>query len=381
MLIDRMPLIGSLREENRRLACEVAALRQRSAELNMGIEALKSELAALREQPSTWFVAGAAAAARDILSITSDYVPPPRAEPSLSAEQSARLREAMRAWCLRLYPESRHGSADFERDLETETTARPAFFADYVVPWVDDRVALAGREVVEVGCGTGASTAAFAPHVGRMVCFEIDPSSSEAAKQRVAICGFDNVVVHQEPFEGRARYLRDGSRADVVLLCAVLEHMTIAERLAILQTSWNALRPGGVLVVTETPNRLCPNDHHTSFVPFMHQLPHELKLAYLDRSPRGWFVEHVRQATTDDSTAHLALDRWGFGASYHEFECALGEDVHEWVIADGYEPIIAALHHPGFDDALVAFLFAQLNLKKHRAFTRYWLHLIVRKPA
>lgn len=99
------------------------------------------------------------------------------------------------------------------------------------------------------------------------------------------------------------------------------------------------------------------------------------------RSPRGWFVENVRQATTDDSAAHLALDRWGFGASYHEFECALGEDVHEWVIADGYEPIILALHRPGFDDALVAFLFAQLNLKKHRAFTRYWLHLIVRKPA
>ena len=74
--------------------------------------------------------------------------------------------------------------------------------------------------------------------------------------------------------------------ADMVLLFAVLEHLTQEERIRYLSFIWHEiLRPGGYLIVVDTPNRLSYFDEHTSVMPFFHLLPPYLALRYFDRSP------------------------------------------------------------------------------------------------
>jgi S-adenosylmethionine-dependent methyltransferase len=64
--------------------------------------------------------------------------------------------------------------------------------------------------------------------------------------------------------------------ADAVLLYAVLEHQHPLERLETLTRCWDLLRPGGVLIVVETPNRIVYFDPHTSLLPFFAMLPPEV---------------------------------------------------------------------------------------------------------
>ncbi len=63
---------------------------------------------------------------------------------------------------------------------------------------------------------------------------------------------------------------------DAVIFPAVLEHMTQAERRASLRPAREVLRPGVVVALFETPNRLLPWDHHTTTTPFFHLLPDDL---------------------------------------------------------------------------------------------------------
>ena len=173
------------------------------------------------------------------------------------------------------------------------TYARYLRFAEHVVPWVRSVADISNATVIEVGSGTGSATLAFAPHVGRILCYDIAEASIAAAKERMNYFGVKNVSFEGELFHQNCRFAKDGEGADVVLLIAVLEHMTFAEFEAVLRLSWDRLRPGGILVVAETPNRLSVVDYHTSWINFFQWLPEEIKLRYLDRSPREHFVNNM----------------------------------------------------------------------------------------
>jgi S-adenosylmethionine-dependent methyltransferase len=166
---------------------------------------------------------------------------------------------------------------------------------------------------------------------------------------------------------------------DVVLLYAVLEHQTLEERLECIDMSWKLLRDGGVLVVVESPNRLALWDYHTSLLPFFHQLPDDLALRYLDRSPRDAFTSSMRQALAEsDDSGMLALARWGRGVGSHEFELVLGE-LDELIVADGYEDEIVAWFPVETEDRLLDAFFAAKDITTPRAFTRHVLNFILRK--
>ena len=119
--------------------------------------------------------------------------------------------------------------------------------------------------------------------------------------------------------EGAFRSLGD-ERVDVVAFLAVLEHMTLEERLRALRQAWAHLKPGGWLVIDETPNRLWHFDYHTAHEPFFLWLPDDLAALYSSRTRRARYNRlHRNNGKLDPVT----LARWGRGVSYHDFVVAL----------------------------------------------------------
>jgi 2-polyprenyl-3-methyl-5-hydroxy-6-metoxy-1,4-benzoquinol methylase len=289
--------------------------------------------------------------------------------------QRIELEAALKRTYFAPWPSPYKETDSFRNDVRDHVDRRYSHFAGCVVPWLKRHVDISGNTVVEVGSGTGSSTAAIAPHVGHIATFEIDALSVEAAKARAAILGYSNVTHHACLFD--AEQSKRLGEVDGVFLAAVLEHCTFKECIDLLKASWQGLRPGGWLCVVDTPNRLSPVDLHTSMLPFFSALPLEARVAYAHRSPRADFVH---QFTSGEPDAEMRMIRWGCGISYHEFELAISPHVHDWVIANGWEPEIKdALGVLPEDQA------TKLQLKTfapgvNRAFARRAFYFIIRKP-
>jgi 2-polyprenyl-3-methyl-5-hydroxy-6-metoxy-1,4-benzoquinol methylase len=254
----------------------------------------------------------------------------------------------------------------------------------YAVPWVSRCVQLSGRELLEIGCGSGSSTAAFAQAAAHVYAYDIESRLVNAAALRCQLLGISNVtaacILPTDFYDSVTK--RHAHGIDMVLLYAVLEHCTIEERLSILRTTWNLLRPGGHLIVIETPNRFGYLDFHTTKLPFFHLLPPSLSLEFFGRSPRSEIVESVAAARREgDDAALLMLDRHGTGVSYHEFITALKEDdLARLVIADGFEDEMLDWFPINLEDRLLQTFFLEQNVAVPIGFSRRVLNLIFRKP-
>lgn len=267
----------------------------------------------------------------------------------------------------------------FERDLAAHTEYRYRIFEQWIATWLLPAVPNhATMTALEIGSGTGSSTLAFARQVGKIFSFEIDGKATAAAKERLAYFGLDNVEFHDVPFNSDCALVRSGQRVDLVALCAVLEHMTEAERSDALRTAWAMLNPGGFLVVADTPNRFAVYDDHTSLLPYYSALPTSIQAQYAVHSPRADFRNSI--AATNQKDMAMTLARWGAGISYHDFELLLGPNIHDHIILDGYEPALLAIYPDKIDDALMRVAFDHYKVPAHRAFTRNLLHFVVRKP-
>ncbi|MFY9341882.1 MAG: methyltransferase domain-containing protein [Planctomycetota bacterium] len=249
-----------------------------------------------------------------------------------------------------------------------------------LAPWVDRAAGLAGRRLVEIGCGTGSSTAGFASLAARVDGYEISQVSVAMAQGRLQVLGIGNAAVHQIDAESlmRAACERHRGAVDGFLLFAVLEHMTIPERILALRMAWAELPPGGLLIVIETPNRLTYTDLHTAQMPFFHMLPLELAVQYYQHSKRPDFTASLDAVPA--ASRELALARWGNGVSFHEFDVALGAGVDGCIVADGFEPEVKWLQPPRLDDELLLRYFEAHPVGRHRAFTRNHLNFVLRKP-
>jgi S-adenosylmethionine-dependent methyltransferase len=249
-----------------------------------------------------------------------------------------------------------------------------------LAPWVDRAVGLTNRRVVELGCGTGSSTAGFAGLAAQVDGYEIDQCSVDAARGRLDVLGIRNASASQ--VDGSAILAtvleRHAGRVDGFLLYAVLEHMTIAERIQALRSTWAALPSKGFLVVIETPNRLTYTDRHTSHLPFFHMLPLDLAEMYYSHSKRTDFVDAINRAPA--GARQNALTRWGNGVSYHEFDVAIGAGVDACIAADGFEKEVVDIYPIRLDDELLLRYFEAQGVGRHRAFTRNHLNFVLLKP-
>jgi ubiquinone/menaquinone biosynthesis C-methylase UbiE len=212
------------------------------------------------------------------------------------------------------------GSCDIKRDIYDQTRGRLQKFRLEVIPWLNNNKELNGACILEVGCGTGSSTVAFAEQGAHVTALDVDEQSLFVAKERLKIYGQQAELVLGNGQE--IDKLFSGRHFDFIIFSATLEHMTYEERIGSLKAAFSLMGKGDFLTIIETPNRLWYYDFHTAFLPFYFWLPDDLAFEYSSRSKRKNFSE-IYTSSSPEQILHFR--RRGRGVSYHDFEIAFGE--------------------------------------------------------
>lgn len=251
-----------------------------------------------------------------------------------------------------------------------------------VVPWIQRVFDLRGARVLEIGSGTGSSGVAIARIAGEV--FGIEPSERplSVARLRAEIMGVENIRFEQaispQVFDQLERLFP--APLDVIMLSAVLEHQTVSERLQTLRKVWQSLRPGGIFVVAETPNRLTYMDGHTTGLMFFDMLEEDLALRAFHLSDRSAYVHDMKVCM--EKSWQAARDMWvrrGRGVCHLDFDIALPGRPYE-VLADGYEPEPLEAFGVSYEERLLQSCIANARLDIPPVFQRHTIYGIFRKP-
>jgi len=134
------------------------------------------------------------------------------------------------------------------------------------------------KRILDFACGCGASTVVLArmfPST-EIVGVELINEFASIAKLRAKHYGFDKVSFLLSP-DGDS--LPDGlGDFDFVVLGAVYEHLLPSERNTLLPKIWSHLRPGGILFISQTPQRHFPLEAHTTGLPLINYCPDRVAL-------------------------------------------------------------------------------------------------------
>lgn len=128
-----------------------------------------------------------------------------------------------------------------------------AFIQDEVLPEATARLDLGAAEMLEIGPGPGAATGWLAARVRRLVALEQDETAAAALAARFP-------MVEVQAGDAAAMAFPDGS-FDAVGAFTMLHHIpTGAGQNRVLAEAFRVLRPGGMLVGSDSP----PSDglHH-----------------------------------------------------------------------------------------------------------------------
>ena len=267
-------------------------------------------------------------------------------------------------------------------DIENNVFRRYNHSLQHVVPWLGRQINLENKNVLEIGCGTGSSTAALAHYVQSIKGYDIQSPAVLGARKRLEIMGLDNVQLHILNEDDLIKRISEdtNTKYDIILLFAVLEHQTINERHETLKTCWDLLAEDGVMAVIDTPNILHYFDLHTSKLPFMHMLPTRLYARYAKNSLRPMFAKSFSsEKEKSDSQLDLEIARWGRGASYHDFELTLGKDYKNFIVAEGFEPEILDWFPCTVEEEILRWYIQHKEFDIPLGFTRCVLNLIFKK--
>jgi ArsR family transcriptional regulator len=212
-----------------------------------------------------------------------------------SMSHDTRQGPARRLWLLvrEQVAESRAAEQDHRR-LQSVLAARRAqsqdFFSSAAGQWDRMREELFGRDihvraalglldpswvVGDLGCGTGAMSAALAPFVGRVLAIDNSAAMLSAAKKRLS--GVDNVELRRGDLE---RLPIADRTLDAATLTLVLPYLP--SPLDVLREVARVVKTGGRLLVTD----LLPHDREQ----FRQQLG-QLWLGFSEAQVKGWLEQ------------------------------------------------------------------------------------------
>lgn len=258
-----------------------------------------------------------------------------------------------------------------------QLTIRLSQAVENFLPWIENSISLKGKRVVEIGCGTGTSTAALTRRGAHITALDISAEAICINKTRLDALGLPKQTYiplkaewlnSDEYFDWSSLELQT---VDIVVAYALIEHLMPMERLILLRNLWARLPIGALLVVFETPNRLAPTDWHSTHLPFWNVLPDDLAAQYANRSTRNDVPQTLKCGDRE------SMYRFGRGVSFHEFDLAL--DSYE-IIADFESPMAPDRSNFGQGKNYTEILKNILKeISIHKGFAAPSLDLIIRK--
>jgi SAM-dependent methyltransferase len=265
--------------------------------------------------------------------------------------------------------------------LRIQLCTRISQASDVFVPWLEQAIAMKGLRVLEIGCGSGSSTAGLAHAGAHVTGVDIKNNALIVARRRLSLLGLEAAFVEAAPdwLRGEVDVAGFAGPYDLVVCYAMLEHLEIDERLNLLQLARRIMaRDGALLATFETPNRFAPFDWHSSKLAFTDVLPDDLAFAYAKTmSDREGHPAKRREIYDSDARTHLY--RAGRGVSWHEFALAFGMENLE-VLLDGYSPRSQQKNYKADEtyEAALANVFANLAPPVARGFCRPSLELLLK---
>lgn len=148
-----------------------------------------------------------------------------------------------------------------------------------------------GKRILDIGSGAGSSAFALID-AGAEFVQGVEPNADlvELANQRAQNEGMSDKVSFLQ-VKDTTKLPFEKEKFDIVTFNAVLEHIDPKLRAPILREAFRCLKKGGLLVITESPNKAFPYDGHTTLLPLIPWLPFNWAVAIASRfsrnSPRG----------------------------------------------------------------------------------------------
>lgn len=130
-------------------------------------------------------------------------------------------------------------------------------------------------DVLDFGSGVSSSTLAISSLLrpANITCLELEENFVKLAKSRVDHHSLRNIEFVQSNGGLDLPEVLKERQFDVIILSAVVEHMLPEERKNLLPKLWSLLKPGGHVVVYETPHRWFPIEVHTTSLPLLNYIP------------------------------------------------------------------------------------------------------------
>jgi ubiquinone/menaquinone biosynthesis C-methylase UbiE len=142
-----------------------------------------------------------------------------------------------------------------------------------------------GASVLDLACGSGLHSLAWAERGARVTGIDFDLSLLEASRERLRRGAPSAPATGWIGGDATGMPFRTGS-FDVVFCNSLLEHVPAWE--LVVAESARVLRPGGLFVVYTT-NRTCPLQAEVNHFPFYSWLPNPIQRRVL-----AWIMEHRR---------------------------------------------------------------------------------------
>ncbi len=269
---------------------------------------------------------------------------------------------------------SRLSQEEYDEAISGQLYDRLAYNRNRITPWLNKVKDLNGARVLEIGCGTGISTLALSEQGAKVVGVDVDAGALAVAKDRMKIAGYE-AELHLVNGDDIEEHFKD-QKFDFIIYYAVLEHMTVHERLASLKQAWGMLTKDAFLAVIETPNRLWFYDSHTAALPFYDWLPDDLAFYYSKFSSRKNFKDSYRELDDDQLNKFL---RWGRGASYHEFEVAIAPLKELNVVSSLIKYEKTAFFKLGFKGLKYVKFLRSLHKNLPKGFCYPYLDIVIKK--
>lgn len=235
----------------------------------------------------------------------------------------------------------------------------------FMVPFLQRNLPRRPRHVLEIGCGKGAKSMPLSLLCDQYHGLDLNPAEidyARAAAERLEIGNATFVVDAAADLE--AFLARSPVRFDLIILYAIVEHLTVPEKLGLLRVIWNYLDDDGHLWIGEAPNRMHGVDYHSSRSLWFQQMPMELWREYLPRAQNKVWRDQIAHAFEKRWMPHAAYRR-GIPVGHQEFDLALMpmEQLEAHIVADSYD--VNLLNLSPFD------LFEFLRLAELRSFASF----------